>query len=251
MATGIHDLSSTTAAPTPASAMVDRLHGWVTTVDHKRIGIMYIVMALAFLAIAGLEAVLMRVQLTWPHANFLGPRTFNQLFTMHGTTMVFFMGMPILIGFGNYLVPLMIGARDMAFPRLNALGFWLALFGGLLVYFSYLGDAAPDMGWFAYAPLTEHTFSRGPGTDFWIAGLLTSGIGTIAAAVNFVATILTMRAPGVTIGRLPLFVWMMFFDAVLILVAIPPLTAAQVMLMFDRHLGAHFFDVQMGGSAVL
>jgi cytochrome c oxidase subunit 1 len=235
-------------------AIVDLLHGWVTTVDHKRIGIMYIISALLFLVIAGLEAAVMRLQLLFPYPfRFAGiePRLFNQLFTMHGTTMVFFVGMPILIGMGNYLVPLMIGARDMAFPRLNSFGFWVSTLGAFLTYFSFLTGNAPDIGWFGYAPLTEYTFSRGTGTDYWIVGLLVSGVGTVTGGINFVATILCMRAPGMTIGKLPLFIWMMFFDAVLILVAIPPFTAALIMLLFDRHLGTHFFDVQLGGSAVL
>ncbi len=171
------------------------LHGWTTTVDHKRIGILYVSMSLVFLVIGGVEALLMRWQLVMPNNNLLGPDTFNQLFTMHGTTMVFFVGMPILIGAGNYLVPLMIGARDMAFPRLNAFGFWITLFGGLLVYFSFATGGAPAIGWFAYAPLTERTFARSAATDFWALGLLISGIGTVTAAVNFIATILGMRAP--------------------------------------------------------
>ena len=157
------------------------LHDWVTTVDHKKIGIMYILMALVFLVIGGIEALLIRWQLFWPRNDFLGPDTFNQMFTMHGTTMVFFMGMPILIGIGNYLVPLMIGARDMAFPRLNALGFWATLFGGLLVYFSFATGGAPAIGWFAYAPLTERTFARSAATDFWALGLIVSGVGTLTA----------------------------------------------------------------------
>ncbi len=227
------------------------LHTWTTSVDHKQIGILYILMSLVFLVIGGIEALLMRWQLFFPRAEVLAPNTFNQLFTMHGTTMVFFVGMPILIGLGNYLVPLMIGARDMAFPRLNAFGFWITLFGGLLVYFSFATGGAPAIGWFAYAPLTEQTFARGPATDFWALGLLISGIGTIAAAVNFVATILAMRAPGMTMRKLPFFVWTMLWTAVQMLFALPPLTAALVMILFDRQLGAHFFDVQNGGSAYL
>ena len=179
------------------------LHDWVTTVDHKKIGIMYVLMAVVFLVVGGVEALLLRWQLMWPRYDFLGPDTFNQMFTMHGTTMVFFMGIPILVGMGNYLVPLMIGARDMAFPRLNALGFWVTLLGGLLVYFSFATGGAPAIGWFAYAPLTERTFARSAATDFWALGLVVSGVGTIAAAVNFIATILTMRAPAWPCGRSP------------------------------------------------
>src|SRR5437763_7595771 len=165
------------------------LHDWVTTVDHKKIGILYVLMSLVFLVVGGAEALLMRWQLVRPGNDFLGPDAFNGLFTMHGTTMVFFVGMPILIGIANYLVPLMIGARDMAFPRLNAFGFWATLFGGLLVDFSFATGGAPALGWFASAPLTEKTFSRGPATDLWALGLIVSGAGTIAGGVNFIATI--------------------------------------------------------------
>ena len=224
---------------------------WFNTVDHKTLGIMYLLASCFFVVLAGIEALLIRWQLAVPNAERLSPEAFNQIFTMHGTTMVFFVGMPVLIGFGNYLVPLMIGARDMAFPRMNAFGFWMFLFGGLLTYYSFLDGGAPDIGWFGYAPLTEYAFSRGSSTDYWIVGLLVSGMGTVATAVNFVATIVTMRAPGMTFGKLPLFVWMMLVDAILILFAFPPLTAAQIMLLFDRTLGAHFFDTQAGGSALL
>ena len=227
------------------------LHDWVTTVDHKKIGILYIVMAVGFLVVAGIEALLIRWQLFFPRNNVLGPDTFNQLFTMHGTTMVFFMGMPILIGIGNYLLPLMIGARDMAFPRLNAMGFWVTLFGGLLVYFSFATGGAPAIGWFAYAPLTEHTFARSAATDLWALGLVVSGIGTTAAGINFIATILGMRAPGMALRKVPFFVWTMLWTAVQIVVALPPLTAILIMILLDRNLGAHFFDTQNGGSALL
>jgi cytochrome c oxidase subunit I len=227
------------------------LHEWVTTVDHKKIGIMYVLMAVVFLVIAGCEALLIRLQLLRPNNDFLGPDTFNQMFTMHGTTMVFFMGMPILIGTGNYLVPLMIGARDMAFPRLNAFGFWATLLGALLTYFSFATGGAPALGWFAYAPLTHSAFARSPATDFWALGLIVSGVGTLTAGVNFVATILAMRAPGMALRKVPFFTWTMLWTSVLILFAIPPLTAALAMVLLDRTLGAHFFDVQNGGSALL
>ena len=232
-------------------AGVSWLHEWTTTVDHKRIGILYILTALVFLVVGGIEALLMRWQLFAPRNDVLGHDTFNQLFTMHGTTMVFFVGMPILIGMGNYLVPLMIGARDMAFPRLNAFSFWVTLLGGLLVYLSFITGGAPAVGWFAYAPLTEKTFAHSAATDFWSLGLITSGIGTIGGAVNFVATILGMRAPGMTLRKLPFFVWTMLWTAFQMLLAIPPLTAALIMVTFDRQLGAHFFDVSNGGSAYL
>ncbi len=188
------------------------LHDWVTTVDHKKIGIMYILMAVVFLVIGGIEAILMRLQLFYPRNTVLRPDVFNQLFTIHGTTMVFMMGMPILIGMGNYLVPLMIGARDMAFPRLNAMGFWATLFGGLLVYSSYLTGGAPAIGWFALAPLTETTFARSAATDLWALGLVVNGVGTISGGVNFIATILGMRAPGMQLRKVPFFVWTMLVD---------------------------------------
>src|SRR5262245_20215688 len=199
------------------------LHEWVTTVDHKKIGLMYILMAVVFLVIAGVEAVLMRWQLLVARNDFLGADAFNQLFTMHGTTMVFFMGMPILIGIGNYLVPLQIGARDMAFPRLNALGFWVTLLGGVIVYYSFATGGAPAIGWFAYAPLTERTFARSSATDLWASGLIVSGIGTVTAGVNFIATILGMRAPGMTMRKIPFFSWTMLWTAVQIVIALPPL----------------------------
>src|SRR6516225_7884196 len=227
------------------------LHDWVTTVDHKKIGIMYVLMAVAFLLVGGGQALLLRWQLMWPRYDFIGPDTFNQMFTMHGTTMVFFMGIPMLVGMGNYLVPLMIGARDVAFPRLNALGFWVSLLGGLLVYFSFVTGGAPAIGWFAYAPLTERTFARSAATDFWALGLIVTGVGTVTAAVNFIATICALRAPGMALHKVPFFVWTILWTSVLILFALPPLTAGLAMVLLDRTLGAHFFDVQNGGSALL
>jgi cytochrome c oxidase subunit 1 len=219
---------------------------------------MYVGSGLFFFFVAGLEAALIRWQLAVPGNHLVSPDAYNRLFTMHGTTMIFLVGMPILLGIANYLVPLMIGARDLAFPRLNAFGFWVFLFGGVLLYFSYVGGeglygagSAPDVGWFAYSPLTGAAFSRGNGTDYWIVALLVSGLGSITTAVNLVTTTLTMRCEGMTLGRMPLFVWMMLVVSFLILVAVPPLTAAQVMLLFDRRLGAHFFDAAAGGSAVL
>ena len=243
------------AAPRP---LVDQLHQWVTTVDHKRLGILYIVYALVFLVIGGVEATIMRIQLIRPHNDFVSPEVFNRMFTMHGTTMIFFVAMPLVFGFANYLVPLMIGARDMAFPRLNAFSFWMTAFGGLLLYFSFVGGDglygagnAPDVGWFAYAPLTSQTFSPGHSTDFWILSLLVSGFGSIGTAINIIATILCMRCPGMTLGKMPLLAWLNLTMAGLVILAVSPLTAAQVMLLVDRYLGGHFFDTQAGGSAVI
>jgi len=227
------------------------LHEWVVTVDHKKIGIMYVLMAVVFLVIGGCEALVMRWQLFFPRNEVVGPDFFNQMFTMHGTTMVFFMGMPILIGMGNYLIPLMIGSRDMAFPRLNAFGFWATLLGGLLAYFSFATGGAPALGWFAYAPLTERTFARSSATDLWALGLIVSGIGTVTAGVNFIATILAMRAPGMELRKMPFFPWTMLWTSVQIVLALPPLTAGLIMVLLDRRLGAHFFDPQTGGSALL
>ncbi len=236
----------------------ERVMAWTCSVDHKKLGLMYIGCGLVFFLVGGLEASVMRLQLARANSDLISPETYNQLFTMHGTTMVFLVGMPVLLGFGNYLVPLMIGARDMAFPRLNAFGFWLFIFGGLLLYFSYLGadglygaGVAPDVGWFAYAPLTSRTFSRGNPTDYWILGIMVSGFGSMTTAINFMATIICMRCPGMKLMRMPLLVWMMLVVAFLVLVAIPILTAAQAMLLFDRQLGAHFFNPEVMGSALL
>jgi cytochrome c oxidase subunit 1 len=236
----------------------NHLYEWVSTVDHKRLGLMYIVTALLFLVIAGLMATVIRLQLAFPNGHVVDPDTYNRLFTMHGTTMVFLVGMPFVAGLSNYLVPLMIGARDMAFPRMNAFGFWIFLFGGFLLYFSYIGGgglsgagSAPDVGWFAYSPLTSRAFSRGASTDYWILGILVAGIGSIASAINVIVTTLSMRCPGMTLARMPMFVWVMLIDSWLIIIALPPLSAAQIMLLIDRFLGGNFFNTQNGGSAVL
>jgi cytochrome c oxidase subunit 1 len=236
----------------------DYIHSWLVTVDHKKLGMMYIMYGLLFLVIGGMEATLIRIQLAVPNNHFLSPQLFNQLFTMHGTTMVFLVGMPIIFGFANYLVPLMIGARDLAFPRLNAFGFWLSAFGGLLLYFSFIGapgmagaGAAPDVGWFAYAPLTAKAFSKGHSTDYWILGIMVGGFGSIATAANIVTTIFTMRCRGMTLSKMPLLAWINLIMCGMVLIAVSPLTAAQIMLLLDRFLGAHFFDTQAGGSATL
>ena len=237
---------------------LERLHDWVVTVDHKKLGMLYVVYSILFLLVGGAEAICLRIQLMLPNNHFLGPAVFNRFFTMHGTTMVFLVGMPILFGFANYLVPLMIGARDMAFPRLNAFSFWLTAFGGLLLYFSFIGGFglygmgnAPDVGWFAYAPLTARAFSPGHSTDYWALALIVSGFGTLGTAINIIATVLSMRCRGMTLMRMPLFAWLMLVVSGLTLITITPLTAAQIMLLIDRYLGAHFFDTQAGGSAVV
>src|ERR1700686_3212502 len=246
-------LGRTEALPLPS-----KLHDWLVTVDHKRLGILYIGTALFFFTVAGVLAAFMRWQLAFPNGTVLPPDVFNRFFTMHGTTMVFLVGMPFFAGLANYLTPLMIGARDMAFPRLNAFGYWIFLFGGILLYFSYVAGeglaghgTAPDVGWFAYAPLTERAFSRGTSTDYWILSIILTGIGTTASAINVVATIISMRCKGMTLALMPLFVWLMLVVSAMVVVALPPLTAAQMMLLLDRYLGAHFFDTQAGGSAGL
>src|ERR1700756_4229567 len=192
MSTDAIAMPSAAIAPRP---IVARLHDWVTTVDHKRLGILYITFALLFLLIAGVEAMLIRIQLIRPHNDFVSPQVFNRLFTMHGTTMIFFVIMPVMFGFANYLIPLMIGARDMAFPRLNAFSFWMTAFGGLILYFSFVGGSglygagnAPDVGWWAYSPLTSRAFSPGHSSDYWTVALLISGFGSIGTAINIIAT---------------------------------------------------------------
>jgi len=231
----------------PASERV----GWLRTVDHKEIGVLYIGMGVAFFAVGGLEALLLRAQLATPESRLIDPSTYDQAFTVHGVTMILLAIVPLLVGFANYLVPLMIGAPDVAYPRLNALSFWLSLVGGIILYFSFLAGGAPDTGWFSYAPLAERSFAPGPGVDYYILGLAVNGAGTIIGAINLTVTILLMRCPGMAISRVPLFVWMTLVTTILILGAYPALTAALVMLFVDRQLGGHFFDPAGGGQAVL
>jgi cytochrome c oxidase subunit I len=253
---------STTIEPSTSASelgtFLERLHGWVVTVDHKRLGILYILYSTFFLLVAGAEALFIRLQLAYPHNHVLSAQVFNRFFTMHGTTMVFLVGMPFLFGFANYIVPLQIGARDMAFPRLNAFSFWLTAFGGGLLYYSFLGGAglygmgnAPDVGWFAYAPLTARSFSPGHATDYWALALIVSGFGTLGTAINIIATAISMRCKGMTLMRMPLFTWLLLIVSMLTLVTITPLTAAQFMLLIDRYLGGHFFDTQAGGSSLI
>ncbi len=227
------------------------MYAWLATVDHKKIGIMYLVTAIAFFAVGGVEALVIRLQLARPNNDLVSADTFNQLFTMHGTTMIFLVVMPTLSGFANYFVPLMIGARDMAFPRLNAFAYWMYPFGGFLLHFSLLAGGAPNAGWFSYAPLSETPYSSTMGTDYWVLAVFVLGIGSVATALNVIATVVTLRAPGLTLQRLPLFVWMTFVTQILILLAIPVLNAALAMLLIDRQLEAHFFTPAGGGNAIL
>ena len=224
---------------------------WVSTVDHKRIGLMYLATTLVFFCIGGIEALLMRIQLAWPGNTFLSPDMYDQIFTMHGTTMVFLVVVPLLLGLANYLTPLMIGARDMALPRLNAFSYWVFLFGGILLYLSFVAGHAPAAGWFSYTPLSETGYSSRHGMDYWALALLGIGVGTISTAINLIATIVNLRTDGLTIRRLPLFVWMVLVNSFLIIFALPALNASLVMLLIDRQLNAHFFTALGGGSPVL
>src|SRR3981081_2643611 len=224
---------------------------WLSSVDHKRIGVLYLLTGLFFFVVGGVEALFIRLQLAVPNNHFLQPDTFNQLFTMHGTTMIFLVIMPLSFGLVNYLLPLQIGARDMAFPRLNALGFWLVPFGGILLHFSILTGGAPAVGWFSYAPLSETPYSSTPGVDYWAIALLVLGIGSVGFAINTIATVPSRRAPGMTMRRLPLFTWINFVNAFMIILAIPVLNAGLAMLLIDRQLEGHFFLPFHGGSAVL
>lgn len=227
------------------------LWSWFTTVDHKKIGILYGATAMLFFAVGGVEALLIRLQLAGPDKSVLSSDEYSQMFTMHGTTMVFLVVMPLAAAFGNYLVPLMIGARDVAFPRLNAFGYWVFLAGGFFLYSSFLLGGAPDGGWFGYAPNTEAAFSPGNRIDFWILGLVITGIGSMTAAVNFIVTTINMRAPGMKMMRMPVFVWMNLIVSFLLLFSMPIVTVALIELLFDRQFGSNFFNVTMGGDPLL
>jgi cytochrome c oxidase subunit I len=237
------------------------LVGWLTTVDHKRIGILYGVSAVFFLLVGGLEALLIRLQLMVPNNTVLGAETYNQMFTMHGTTMIFLAVMPLSAAFFNYMIPLMIGARDVAFPRLNAFSFWTFAAGAIILNLSWLPMLAPEgyrgigqapaAGWFGYANLTSNTYSPGLGTDFWIVGLQVLGVASVMAALNFIVTIINLRAPGMAMMRLPVFVWMTLVTSFLIVLAFPAITIALVELMFDRLFGTNFFEVARGGQPIL
>lgn len=228
-----------------------KIWDWLTTVDHKKIGILYISSGAFFFLFAGVEAILMRIQLLFPGFDFIGGATFNQLLTMHGTTMIFLVAMPVLIGFMNVIVPLQIGARDVAFPFLNALGFWLFFAGAMLFHCSILFGGMPDSGWTSYVPISLNDYSEGPGVDYYTVGLQIAGLGTIAGAVNFLVTIVNMRAPGMTLLRMPMFTWTTFVTSALLIFAIPPLTVALFLLMFDRLFGGNFFNVAAGGDVVI
>ena len=224
---------------------------FLTTVDHKKIGVRYLFTAFAFFIAAGIEALIMRSQLARPDEGLVSPETFNQLFRLHGTTMIFLFVTPMLSGFGNYLVPLQIGARDMAFPRLNAFSYWVFLASGLFIYASLPFGVAPNNGWFNYAPLSDATYTPGRNIDVYALGLTFLAISSTAGAVNFIVTIFKLRAPGMSINRMPLFCWAMLATSFAIVFALPSLTAANVMLELERNFGFHFFGADGGGDPLL
>ncbi len=224
---------------------------WITTVDHKRIGILYGVTAFILFMTGGLEALLMRVQLARPGQEFISPEVYNQLFTMHGTTMIFLAIMPMGAAFFNYIIPLQIGARDVAFPRLNAFSFWTFLAGAIMLKLSWFLGGAPNAGWFGYAPITGEVYNPGQGIDFWIMSLQLLGIASLAAAFNFIVTIINMRAPGMSLMRMPLFPWMTLITSFLLVLAFPVITVALIELMFDRFFGANFFVTSAGANPIL
>ncbi len=243
---------ATTAATVHAAAPSESgLWSWLTTVDHKRIGVLYGVTAFIFFLIGGIEALMIRIQLMRPDMNFVSPDVYNQLFTMHATTMIFLAVMPLSASFFNFLIPLMIGARDVAFPRLNAFSYWVFLFGAIFINLSFVLGGAPDAGWFGYSNLTSKQYSPGHGVDFWAIGLQILGIASLAAGFNFIVTIINLRAPGMKFMRMPVFVWMTLVTSFLIILAFPVITVALVFLTFDRTVGTNFFIPTAGADPLL
>ena len=228
------------------------LVGWLSTTDHKRIGILYMTTAFVFFLVGGALALLMRTELARPGIQVVSESTYNQLFTMHGSIMMFLFAVPMAIGLANYLVPLQLGAPDMAFPRLNALSYWLFVGGGLIMLSGFLtAQGAANFGWTAYSPLSDAVHAPGAGADLWIVSLVLTGVSSVLGAVNLITTVITLRAPGMTMFRMPIFTWNMLVVSLLLLLAFPVLTSALAMLYADRHLGAHFFDAQASGSPIL
>lgn len=237
--------------PLPGLKSPNGLLQWISTIDHKMIGILYMWTALLFFVLGATEAILMRIQLTIPENSFLSPEAYNQMFTMHGTTMIFLVLTPMLTGFATYFLPMMIGSNELAFPRLNAFSYWVFLFGGLLLYFSPLAGGAPNVGWFSYAPLSEKYYSSSPGVDYWAVSIILMGTGTVGGALNFIVTTLRYRAKGMSLNKVPLFVWMVFVNSFLMLAAFPILNASVFMILIDRMFNAHFFTTATGGDALL
>jgi cytochrome c oxidase subunit I len=239
-------------APYPATWKSGKVASWLVTLDHKRIGILYICTSLVFFGGGGIAALLMRAQLATPNEHLLTKNSYNEVMTFHGTTMVFLVVVPILAGFANFLVPLMIGARDMAFPRLNAFSYWMFLLGGIVLYGAWFASGgAPRAGWWSYPPLSESQFSPGHGQDYWILGLHILTISSLTGAINFLVTIINMRARGMTWMRMPLFIWAIVTYSVLLIVVLPALAAGLTMLLLDRRGLTHFFLPAQGGSPVL
>ncbi|MGA9597686.1 MAG: cbb3-type cytochrome c oxidase subunit I, partial [Acidimicrobiia bacterium] len=242
-------------ADSASPQLVDRtggLIGWLTSTDHKTIGLSYIVTAFGFFLLGGLLALVMRSELAAPGLEFVTENQYNQLFTMHGSIMLFLFATPVVFGLANYLVPLQVGAPDMAFPRLNAVSYWLFLGGGLTMISGFVtSGGAAAFGWTAYAPLADATYSPGAGSDLWIIGVTVTSAATVATAVNIVTTVLTMRTSGMTMFRLPIFTWNMVVTSIMVLLAFPVLTGGLMMMLAERLLGAHFFDPAFGGVPVL
>jgi cytochrome c oxidase subunit 1 len=244
-------MATTAVTPTARGYRRSWVIEWLTTVDHKKIGILYIVNSFAFFFAAGILALVVRSELAVPGLQFLDERTYNQAFTMHGTIMIFLFVVPVLSGFANYIVPLQLGAPDMAFPRINALSFWFLPLGGLLIFSGYLFGGAAAEGWTLYTPLSGGTYSTGVGTDLWLIGLLLVVTASILGSVNFIATIFKMRAPGMSLFRMPILVWTVLVTATLILLATPVLAAGMIALFIDRNYGGSFFDPNTGGNPIL
>jgi cytochrome c oxidase subunit I len=249
------------ARPADDARIAPRLHdiwetrpgvfGWLSSVDHKEIGLRYLVTSFFFLLVGGVEAAIIRLQLAQPNESLLSPEQYNQLFTMHGVTMIFLYALPVLSGFSNYLWPLILGSRDMAFPRLNALSYWIFLFSGIFLYASFPMGKAPDAGWFNYVPYTSHQFNPGPNIDVYALGMVLLGVSTTVGSINFVVTLFRTRAPGMSINRVPILVWGTLTASVGNLLAVPAVSLAFLMLWMDRQFGTHFFDVQGGGQPLL
>ncbi|MEU6041463.1 cytochrome c oxidase subunit I [Actinomadura sp. NPDC047616] len=247
--TDVRNPPETTPPAAPAPTLRGRVVDWLTTTDHKKVGYLYLVASFSFFLVAGLLALLIRAELVHPGLQVVRPERYNELFTLHGTIMMFLFATPLFAGFANVIMPLQIGAPDVAFPRLNALSFWLFLSGGLIVLGGYLTGMGPaKFGWYAYAPLTLDTYSPEIGGDLWVLGLIMSGVGTILGAVNFITTVVGMRAPGMTMFRMPIFTWNVLFTSILVLLAFPVLAAALAALWADRRLGTHIYDPATGGA---